>query len=110
MPRSSQDKAVQQSMMFDQPSNHEKLLPDFKPYYFTEYGAAYLGDSLEVLRALPSNSVNTVITSPPYALHFQKEYGNVTKNDYVKWFIPFATEVLRVLVSDGSFILNIGGS
>jgi site-specific DNA-methyltransferase (cytosine-N4-specific) len=51
-----------------------------------------------------------VFTSPPYALHFKKEYGNAHKRDYVKWFLPFATQILRILKDDGSFVLNIGGS
>jgi len=62
------------------------------------------------MRDLPSGAVNAVITSPPYALHFQKEYGNVGKNDYVAWFVPFAREIKRVLADDGSLVLNIGGS
>lgn len=90
--------------------NPKHLLPDFIPHYSTDFGVAYLRDSLEVLKALPDNCTNAVITSPPYALHFQKEYGNVEKTDYVKWFLPFALEILRVLKPDGSLILNIGGS
>ena len=86
------------------------LLSGFTPFYTTNFGAAYLGDSLKVLSALPDNSVNAVITSPPYALHFKKEYGNVAKADYVDWFLEFGKEIQRVLAEDGSFILNIGGS
>ena len=86
------------------------LIPGREAYYTTPNGAAYLGDSLELLRALPEGSVNLVITSPPYALHFKKSYGNVSKADYVAWFKPFAAEVFRVLRDDGSFVLNIGGS
>src|SRR6185503_6692043 len=77
-------------------------IPGFKPYYETPLGVAYLADALAVLRALPSDSVNAVITSPPYALHFKK--------DYVQWFLQFAREFFRVLKPDGSFVLNIGGS
>lgn len=82
----------------------------FRPHYGTPYGNAYLGDSLGVLKALPECSINLAITSPPYALHFKKEYGNVEKADYVKWFLPFAGEIYRALARDGSFVLNIGGS
>lgn len=89
--------------------NTTKLI-DVPPFYFTDFGAAYLGDSLKILKKVPEGSINAVITSPPYALHFKKEYGNVSKQDYVAWFIPFAKEILRVLKEDGSFILNIGGS
>jgi hypothetical protein len=51
-----------------------------------------------------------VLTSPPYALHFKKEYGNKDKHEYVDWLLPFAREIRRVLRDDGSFVLNIGGS
>src|SRR5688500_8633258 len=62
------------------------------------------------MRSLPSTSIQAVVTSPPYALHFKKEYGNVDKAKYVEWFLPFAAEIKRVLKPDGSFVLNIGGS
>lgn len=81
-----------------------------EPLYQTTHGAAFVGDSKDLLSRLPTGSVNLVFTSPPYALHFKKEYGNAHKRDYVRWFIPFATEIIRVLRDDGSFVLNIGGS
>lgn len=86
------------------------LLPRITPFYETDLGAAYLADSREVLRLLPDSSVNLVFTSPPYALHFKKEYGNVHKDEYVEWFLTFARDIFRVLKDDGSFVLNIGGS
>src|SRR5262249_33046358 len=70
---------------------------------------AYLADARDVLKAIPDASINAVVTSPPYALHFKKEYGNADKQDYVGWFLPFAAELFRVLTKDGSFVLNIGG-
>jgi DNA modification methylase len=91
--------------------NHPaNLAADLRPAYRTALGAAYSADALDVLRALPSGSVNLALTSPPYALHFKKEYGNVDKGDYVRWMLPFAREIKRVLKDDGSFVLNIGGS
>lgn len=85
-------------------------LPGMRPVYSTPGGSAYLADALEVLRAVPTGSVAAVITSPPYALHFKKEYGNADKADYIAWMLPFAREIQRVLKDDGSFVLNIGGS
>jgi DNA modification methylase len=85
-------------------------LAGFEPYFSTELGDAYLADAREILKAVPDGSVNAVITSPPYALHFKKEYGNAEKDGYVEWFLPFADEIRRVLRDDGSFVLNIGGS
>ena len=86
------------------------VIPGFDPLYSTPLGDAYLADSLTLLRALPEGSVNAVVTSPPYALHFKKEYGNADKADYVAWFADFGREILRVLADDGSLVLNIGGS
>ncbi|WP_211104251.1 site-specific DNA-methyltransferase [Azospirillum sp. Sh1] len=67
-------------------------------------------DSIDALKLLPDNSVNLTLTSPPYALHFKKAYGNASKENYADWFIPFAKEIFRVLTDNGSFVLNIGGS
>jgi DNA modification methylase len=86
-----------------------RLIPK-APFFASRLGAAYCGDSLEMLQALPSSCINLVVTSPPYALHFKKAYGNEHKDRYVKWFLPFAKEIQRVLTDDGSFVLNIGGS
>ncbi len=86
------------------------LAPQQPPMYTTNLGAAYAVDSLVLLRSIPNESVGAVITSPPYALEFKKEYGNVDKADYVNWLLPFAAEIKRILVPDGSFVLNIGGS
>jgi hypothetical protein len=49
-----------------------------------------LAESRAVLKAIPASTINAVITSPPYALHFKTEYGNADKRDYVEWFLPFA--------------------
>lgn len=104
-------RTAQQGQLPYPASGEPKLhVPEFVPYYSTSLGDAYLADSIDVLRALPASSINLVLTSPPYALHFKKEYGNVEKRGYVQWFLPFGREILRVLREDGSFVLNIGGS
>jgi len=81
-----------------------------EPYYSTEFGEAYHADALLFLKSLPSDSVPLVVTSPPFALRRKKEYGNVTQEEYVEWFLPFAQEIFRVLRPDGSFVLELGGS
>ncbi len=101
---------AQASFVFGNGKHPTSLLPGWEPSYRTEQGAAYLSDSKKVLAQLPDNSVNLIFTSPPYALHFKKEYGNVAKAEYVQWFLEFARDFFRVLKPDGSFVLNIGGS
>jgi site-specific DNA-methyltransferase (cytosine-N4-specific) len=102
---------AQKSLLDPPPEMHpSRLLVSEEPLYRTVWGAAYAGDSLELMHRLPDGVVKAVVTSPPYALHFKKEYGNVDKKSYVDWFLPFAEEIKRILSHDGSFILNIGGS
>lgn len=81
-----------------------------EPLYTTHYGAAYIGDALELLKGLPDESIDLVLTSPPFALQRQKEYGNVDQDEYVDWLLSFAVEIKRVLKSTGSFVLDLGGA
>jgi site-specific DNA-methyltransferase (cytosine-N4-specific) len=92
------------------PADHPSALLRPEPAYATPFGAMVCGDATTAMAALPTDSVDLVVTSPPYALHFKKEYGNADKAAYVEWFRPFAVQMYRVLKPDGSFVLNIGGS
>ena len=85
-----------------------KLLP--KPLYRTHFGEAYVGDALDLLKCLPDESIDLVITSPPFPLQRQKEYGNVDQDEYVDWLLSFTIEVKRVLKNTGSFVLDLGGA
>ena len=85
-----------------------KLLP--KPFYRTHFGEAYLGDALDLLQCLPNESIDLVMTSPPFALQRQKEYGNVDQDEYVDWLFSFTLDVQRVLKKTGSFVLDLGGA
>ena len=87
-----------------------QMFSNYSASYSTPWGAAYQGDSLPWLRDIPDESIDLVITSPPYALEFKKEYGNVAKTKYVEWLKPFGVEIRRILKPEGSFVLNIGGS
>ena len=67
----------------------------------------YLGDSKKMLKKLPDNSVDLIVTSPPYADQRKGTYGGVHPDKYVEWFLPITKELLRVLKPTGTFILNI---
>ena len=67
----------------------------------------YLGDSKEELKHLPNNSIDLIITSPPYADQRKNTYGGTSVDKYVEWFMPISAELLRVLKPTGTFILNI---
>lgn len=67
----------------------------------------FLGDSREELKKLPDNSVDLIVTSPPYADQRKGTYGGIHPDKYVEWFLPISIELLRVLKPTGTFILNI---
>lgn len=67
----------------------------------------YLGDSREQLKLLPDNSVDLIVTSPPYADQRKNTYGGIHPDKYVEWFLPISQQLLRVLKPSGTFILNI---
>ena len=67
----------------------------------------YLGDCTEQLQHIASDSVDLIVTSPPYTNQRSDTYGGVTPEAYVEWFLPIADELQRVLKPTGTFILNI---
>lgn len=67
----------------------------------------YLGDSQEQLKNLPNNSVDLIVTSPPYADQRKGTYGGIHPDKYVEWFLPISEQLLRVLKPTGTFVLNI---
>lgn len=75
----------------------------------------YNGDCLSVLRTLPANSVQCVVTSPPY--WGLRDYGvdgqiglESTPDEYVARMVAVFSEVRRVLREDGTCWLNLGDS
>ena len=80
------------------------------PVYKTSAGAAYCGDSLELIPCLRDESVNLVVTSPPFALQRKKEYDNKDQDEYVDWLLEFVSLVKPKLAKDGSLVLDLGGA
>ncbi len=67
----------------------------------------YLGDSKKELIKIPDNSVDLIVTSPPYADQRKSTYGGIHADKYVEWFLPISEQLLRVLKPTGTFVLNI---
>jgi DNA modification methylase len=86
------------------------LLPKTPPSYLTNHGAAYCGDSLQLLAELEDNSIDLVMTSPPFALQREKEYGNKAQHEYVAWLAQFGRLVKDKLKDSGSLVIDIGGA
>ena len=83
-----------------------KKLPKKGPLAFD---TVYHGDSLAGMRLVESESIDLVITSPPYAdmKVYEGGFGGFHPDEYVKWFLPYVAEIGRILKPTGSFILNI---
>lgn len=67
----------------------------------------YLADCLDALKELPNNTIDLIITSPPYSDQRKGSYGGIHPDQYVNWFLPRSEELLRILKPSGTFILNI---
>lgn len=83
--------------------------PDSQVFHETKIGRIILGDARQVLSSMESESVDLIITSPPFGLVRKKDYGNVHADDYLFWFRPFAENAHRILKHTGSFVIDIGG-
>jgi site-specific DNA-methyltransferase (cytosine-N4-specific) len=86
-----------------------RTVPD--PVIASSHGEAYCGDSAALMPLLlEDNSVDLVMTSPPYGLVRKKDYGNEDAERYVAWFEQFASEFVRVLKPRGSLVIDIGSA
>lgn len=65
------------------------------------------GDCLDVMKKIPSDSIDLIVTSPPYADARRHTYGGIPPDKYVEWFSDRGSEMLRILKPTGSFVLNI---
>ena len=71
------------------------------------------GDSFAVLKTLGDNSIDCVITSPPYFREREKNKHfnlNQSLDSYIENILRIAKEIKRVLKEEGSFWLNLGDS
>jgi site-specific DNA-methyltransferase (adenine-specific) len=69
--------------------------------------AIHEGDCIQVMRRLAPESIDAVITSPPYAMQRKATYGGVPEADYPEWTVAWMREVRRVLKPNGSVVINI---
>jgi DNA modification methylase len=79
--------------------------------FSTDLGIAILGNSADYMaRDLEPQSVDLIMTSPPFGLLRKKQYGNEAASEYCNWFRPFAEGCRRVLKDSGSLVIDIGGA
>jgi site-specific DNA-methyltransferase (adenine-specific) len=85
------------------------------PYYVDDRATVYQGDALAVLPTIPDQSVDAVVTDPPYGLEFMgREWDSfgragIRGSAYQEWCQAWAAECLRLL-RPGGHLLAFGGS
>ena len=67
------------------------------------------GNCFDLIKTLEDNSVDLIITSPPYAdiVNYGNNVSIKKPKEYCDWLLPIFNEIHRVLKPSGSFILNI---
>ena len=91
----------------------DQLLAQFEHdqvVYRTSGGAQLSGDSREFLQHLPDESIDLLITSPPFPLLRKKAYGNEDQNEYVNWLAEFVQLAYPRLKRSGSLVIDLGGA
>ena len=80
-----------------------------------EINKVYLGDSLEIIKNFPDESIDCVVTSPPY--YGLRDYGvagqiglEYTPSQYIERLVSLFREIRRCLKKDGTIWVNIGDS
>jgi len=77
-------------------------------FYKEENMFIYNGDCIEVMKQLPSNSIDLCVTSPPYNLgiKYDNYHDAIGWDDYYEWCKKWLKEIYRLLKDDGRFCLN----
>ena len=70
------------------------------------------GDCIEILKTIKDNSIDIIITSPPYniGIKYNQYKDTLKREEYLTWLNNVFKEIKRVLKYNGSFFLNIGAS
>lgn len=97
---------------------HKKFSPDDSEseslpnlVFTTKFGKMYQGDSARFMKEfIKDDSIDLIMTSPPFGLVRKKVYGNEDADSYLAWFEQFASQFLRILKPSGSLVIDIGGA
>ena len=69
----------------------------------------YNMDCLDGMKMIKDNSIDLIVTSPPYIdmRDYNHKEGTIKPSDYIEWLRPKVKEMLRILSPQGSFVLNL---
>lgn len=83
-------------------------------FYTTNRGMMYLGNCEQIIpkyiRSEKGRNIDLIFTSPPFPLNRAKRYGNMTGEEYLKWFSNLAPLFCDILADNGSIVIEIGNA
>lgn len=66
------------------------------------------GDCIEVMKEIEDESVDMILTDPPYNIGKNFENDNLPEEEYINWCKDWIRESIRVLKVGGAFYLTLG--
>lgn len=87
---------------------NSKEKDEFTPLFTTDFGKLYQEDSIELMKTLPSESVDLIFADPPFNLDkvYESEMNDkLTKDEYLRWTEEWVMESVRLLKEGGSFFI-----
>ena len=110
---SGKDENICLTIMSKKKSDNQKKQQEWKGVYSKYNWAVYCGDAKSVLESIPDESVNCVVTSPPYFwLRDYKVKNQIGLEDTVEGYVDAINAVMeetyRILAPTGLLFLNLG--
>jgi site-specific DNA-methyltransferase (cytosine-N4-specific) len=82
-----------------------------KSIFKTKLGEAINAEANEYMtKRIKDESIDLIMTSPPFALITKKGYGNKNQDEYMDWFKGFIDNFRRILKPKGSLVIDIAGT
>jgi site-specific DNA-methyltransferase (adenine-specific) len=83
--------------------------PTQNRYFETDNGILYCGNCVDIMKTFPENSIDLVVTSPPYnvGVDYKDWNDKLSVKDYLAFVKEFLKGYARVLKDDGRFAINI---
>lgn len=86
------------------------MFQNLTPVFQTALGCLYVGDSLKIIQSIPTQSIDLILSSPPFSLDRDAGSNDLNKGEFLEWMLKYMTEFGRVMVPNGSVVLELGNT
>ena len=86
-------------------TNHEKKSTVPMPFYSHPHGELWVGDSIEWLKTLKTETIDLIFADPPYNIK-KAEWDNFESQEaYIAWSLQWILEAARILKPHGTLYI-----